>query len=129
MSMEKQKSFIRQTIAMFKGESDKALAEKNYRTARAAVAVQIAGLEAKLVNQEEKVALAEESVNKATYPTDRINDGEAYIRNIASAEEALELAKEELERIQVSMDKHRNRLKEFDKEVENFVSPAPKNEE
>ena len=75
-------NFMREVMARMKGDTPKAVAEKNYRTADAALTCQIAVLKGKQVKDENAVEDAKEALKNAQYPTDPISDTEQYIENI-----------------------------------------------
>jgi Ni,Fe-hydrogenase I large subunit len=114
---KKVNSFISQVIARMKGDTPKATAEKNYRTADAALSSQIASLKADAVKKENAVEDAEEKLTAAKYPTDAITDTEAYIGNIVRAQEALTTAEKALEATNKSMEYFTKMKAENDGEI------------
>jgi len=108
-------SFVREVIARFKGDDAQITAEKNERKARSAVKGQIAALEAAIVDEEEKVASAEEAYKEALYPTTVIKDSTVYIKGIKIGKEAVDAAKSRFEEVKDSL-KYFNELNktEFD---------------
>jgi hypothetical protein len=88
-------SFVSEVIARLKGDSPKAVAEKNFRMADSAINSQIATLKAKTVKDENMLEDAKEALKNAKYPTDPIRDTEEYIRNIVTAQEAVDKAQKE----------------------------------
>jgi len=113
---EKVKSFIKQTIATFKGETDKAVAERNFRKATAALEGQIAALKSKEVEVEEEMNTAKESLNKALYPSDAIDKAQEYINSIRSSQETVNQKEKELKDVQESAKFYKQLLEDFNKE-------------
>lgn len=87
---------MREVIARMKGDTPKAVAEKNYRTADAALTCQIAVLKGEQVKNENAVEDAEEALKVAQYPTEAISDTERYILGIQEAQEKVDAAKKKL---------------------------------
>lgn len=112
------KSYVRQTIAMFKGDTDKALAEKNYRSASSHIKVQISGIEGKMVEAEEKIELANEALKAAKFPTERISDSSSYLHGIRDAKSRLEEAQEVLNDLKEDKSFYEGLLAEYEEEVE-----------
>ena len=115
---KKAKSFINQVIARMKGDTPRAVAEKNYRTADAAIASQIASLKADLVKKENSVEDAQEKLSAAKYPTDPITDTEMYISRIVSAQESLTTAEKALQATQKSLEYFEKMKQENDSDEE-----------
>lgn len=122
--MSKVNSFLRETIARFKGDTDKVLAEKNYRTVLNGIKTQVSLLEGEQFKKEELVSQAEEDLKTAKFPTERVTDTERYFEKINSAKSRLEEAKEAVSKIKESITEYKALEAEFSAEVE-----APKEEE
>lgn len=90
-------SFVSEVMARLKGDTPKATAIKNFRTADAALSSQIASLNAKTVKDENALEDAKEKLKNAQYPTEPITDTEAYINNIIAAQEAVDVAQKTLD--------------------------------
>ena len=116
--MSKISSYVRQTIAMFKGDTDKALAEKNYRTVINGIKIQVSLLEGEQFKKEELVAQREEELKAIKFPTERISDTDYYFEKINNASNRVESAKEELQNIKEAISKYEILEKEFSAEVE-----------
>lgn len=116
--MSKVKSFIKEVLAQLTGDQDTVIAERNYRTGKATVRGQISSLETDVINQEVAVEQAEEEFLKAKYPTERIENGEAYLNSIYDAKDNLENVRAELEATKASIEYWTKLLVEFDEEVE-----------
>ncbi len=95
--------FVQEVIAKLTGDTDKAIALKNERLAKASIKGQLSALEGQLVEAEVKVENAQEKLNNAIYPTVLIESQQGYCNNIEGAQENLNEAKEELEDIQSSI--------------------------
>src|SRR3990167_819915 len=115
--MSKVNSFLRETIARFKGDTDKVLAEKNYRTVLNGIDIQVSLLKGEQFKKEELVAQAEEDLKTAKFPTERITDTDNYFSRINGAENRLNEAKEEVTKIKESIIKYETLRKEFSEEV------------
>jgi hypothetical protein len=95
--MNKVKSFIKQTVAIIKGDDAAALAEKNYRLANSAFKTELAKLEGDTVDleqslQDAKEALATRRLNGGVLITDRV----LYLTNLLNAKNAVTIAEEKL---------------------------------
>ena len=95
-TQKKVKSFVTEVIARMKGDTPKVVAEKNYRTADAAITAQIATLKADAVKKENAVEDAVEKLNAAKYPVDPITNTESYVQGIVNAQEAVNAAEKAL---------------------------------
>ena len=83
-------SFIKQFIALVKGDEVEAKAMKYWRQAESAFKVQIAALGGDLIRKEDSVSQAEEKLAKALVNGgNEINDRDQYIANLISAKESL----------------------------------------
>ena len=80
------KSYVEEVIARLEGNSDKAVAARNFRKANSAVKGQLAALEATRVDEEVALEDAQEALGNAKYPTTPIGDNQAYIQGISSAQ-------------------------------------------
>ena len=98
-TVKKGSLFVKQVVALLKGDDTEALANKIARRAISAVEVQIASLKGKIVEAEGEVETATERLHKATYPTQMFTDGASYCSGIIRAQEALDRTKEALENL------------------------------
>lgn len=113
MEAKKVTSFVKEVLARINGDTDKAIAEKNYRKADAAVRGQISSLESRKVDAEIAVETAKEELADAKYPTNLIGDNSDYIRNIVRKQERVDEAQAELEDVNESLDYFKALNKEF----------------
>ena len=114
--MSQAKSFVKEVLARFKGDTDKVVAEKNYRKASAGISGQIAALNAKLVEEEGRVEDAKEALEAVKYPTDLITDVSSYVKNIKDKQEAYDKAKGNLEGVQETLTSYKDLMAGFDQE-------------
>lgn len=98
MSVSKTKSFVKEIVALLKGDDNEATAQKILRQADSAFKTQIASLTGDTISLEDAVENAEEELRLA-----RLNHGQlignrnAYISNLLSAQNRLVDAEEALE--------------------------------
>jgi len=95
--MNKTKSFIKEFVAVVKGDDAEASAQKALRQADSALQTQIASLTGDTITLEDKVTAAKEAqvlarVNNGNVITDR----SVYVRNLLNAKNAVTVAEEEL---------------------------------
>lgn len=90
-------SFVKQFIALVKGDEVEAKAMKYWRQAESAFKVQIAALGGDLIRKEDAVAQAEENLSKQLVNHgNEITDRDNYIANLISSKEALKTAEKQL---------------------------------
>ena len=90
-------SFVKQFIALVKGDEAEIKALKIWRQAESAFKVQIAALGGDLIRKEDSVSQAEEKLAKALVNGgNEINDRDQYIANLISAKESLKQAEKQL---------------------------------
>ena len=90
-------SFVKQFIALVKGDEAEVKALKIWRQAESAFKVQIAALGGDLIRKEDSVSQAEEKLAKALVNGgNEINDRDQYIANLISAKESLKQAEKQL---------------------------------
>ena len=90
-------SFVKQFIALVKGDEVEAKAMKYWRQAESAFKVQIAALGGDLIRKEDAVTQAEENLSKRLVNNgNEITDRDAYIANLISAKESLKQAEKHL---------------------------------
>ena len=95
--MNKLNSFVKQFVAIIKGDDAEAKAAKVWRQAESAFKVQIAALGGDLIRKEDAVIQAEEKLAKALVNNgSEITDRDAYISNLISAQEALRQSQKQL---------------------------------
>lgn len=91
-------SFVKQFMAVLKGDTDEVVAQKVYRQANAALEAQIACLKGDTIAKEEALENAKENLENA-----RVNNGcliinrNAYVENLVQRKNHYEDKKEELE--------------------------------
>lgn len=113
METKKVKSFVNEVLARINGDTDKAIAQKNYRKADAAVKGQISSLESRKVDAEVALETAEEELADAKYPATLIGDNSDYIRGIVRRQEKVDEAKEELDEVNESLNYFKSLHSEF----------------
>lgn len=118
MFIKRMKSFVRETKARLKGDTNTVIAEKNHRKATAGIKQQIAALEASLIDAEGQVEESEEALAAAKYPTELITDSKSYLQGIKAAETRLEGHKDTVEDIKASIKYYKALQEGFDHEVE-----------
>lgn len=83
-------SFVKQFVALIKGDDDEALAQKVFRQADAALNTHIAILKGELINKEESLETAKENQIKALLNNGKqISDRDSYVEGILAAENAV----------------------------------------
>lgn len=90
-------SYLKELTARLKGDEAGKIAAQNERKANSAIKGQLAALNAKIVDDENTVEDKQEAYNNALYPTSKITDNQAYVRNLVNAKENLDGAKNSLE--------------------------------
>lgn len=96
-------SFVREVLARLKGDAETVIAEKNERKARSAFNGQIAALEARIVDSEDKVGEAEEAFKAAKYPVVIIGSAQSFVEGVRNAHTKWESAKDELSALKESL--------------------------
>ena len=90
-------SFVKQFIALVKGDEAEVRALKIWRQCESAFKVQIAALGGDLIRKEDAVTQAEENLAKRLVNNgSEITDRDAYISNLISAQEALRQSQKNL---------------------------------
>jgi len=106
--------FVKETIAMMKGETDNALALNNQRKAIVVCKQELTALEASKFAVDEAIISAKEKLREAKYPVTPIdaltND---YLVKIKAAKKALAAAEEHLEDIDFSIEETQEVLDEL----------------
>ena len=96
--MNKVNAFIKEFVAIVKGDDNEAKAAKTWRQCESAFKVQIASLGGDLIRKEDKVTQAEENLAKKLVNSgNEITDRDQYIANLISAKESLKQATKELD--------------------------------
>lgn len=99
MAKTKVTSFVNQFLAVVKGDSAKAQAEKVFRQAQSALNVQISSGTGDTINFEDALESAKEKLKLARVNDGRIiTDRNAYVLNLLNAKNDLIDAEEKLER-------------------------------
>ena len=90
-------SFVKQFIALVKGDETEVRALKIWRQCESAFKVQIAALGGDLIRKEDAVTQAEEKLAKALVNNgNEITDRDTYIVNLISAQESLRQSQKNL---------------------------------
>ncbi len=100
---EKAGLFVKEVLARLTGDDVSAVAAKIARKSISALEGQVAALNGKVVDDENKVEDAQDALNMAIYPTAVPTDSGQYCRNIIRAQENLDKAKEDLEATKASI--------------------------
>ena len=103
-------NFVTIVLAKLTGDKAAEIAARNEKKARAALKGQISALESEQVNLEEKVEDCKEALNNAIYCTEPITSSEAYISNIALAQENVDDAEEDLADNQLAIEYYKDLL-------------------
>jgi hypothetical protein len=108
-------SFMRQWTAFVKGDDDKALGEKNYRKAKAALQAQIHATQGQIVSLEIKLEEANARVENSIINFGKlIEDDYAYVQQLIDAEDAAKKAEKVLKEKQAYIDFLERKLSELD---------------
>lgn len=97
--MTKMESYIKEAVALIKGDDATSVATKNWRKSVSAFKVQLAAMEGNLISKEDKVENAKEVLKKALYNNGVLigdNQGDSFIQNIINAQNSVEQAEKEL---------------------------------
>ena len=98
MSVSKTKSFVKEVVALLKGDDAEATAQKILRQADSAFKTQIASLTGDTIALEDRVEDAKESVRLARLNNGQtITDRNTYVANLLSAQNRLIDAQDALE--------------------------------
>lgn len=97
MSTTKLNSFVKEFVAIIKGDDAEVRGQKNWRKAESGLKVQIASLNGDLIAKEDKVTTAQENLDKArvNFGND-IDDRDSYISGLITYQERLVKAEKEL---------------------------------
>ena len=106
-------SYMKEALAIIKGDTAEAIAAKNERKGKSAFDSQIAALKAKLVDDESAVEDAQERLKEAYYPSHIISDAKYYVQNVVEREEALEYAKSCKKQTEDSIAKYEDTIKKI----------------
>lgn len=105
MNTKTVKSFVKGFLALVKGDTDEAKAEKVFRQAQSALNTQIAILTGDSVRKEDAVSEAKEKLDNARVNNGNlINNREYYVQGILDAKNSLTDAEETLEKHQAKLD-------------------------
>jgi DNA repair exonuclease SbcCD ATPase subunit len=92
------KTFIKQFVAMVKGDDAEVMAAKVQRKAKAALDSELANLNGELVDKEQALEDAKENLAKAIINNGyEIHDRRSYVRTLLEAEQAITKAEDSLE--------------------------------
>ena len=98
MSVSKTKSFVKECIAILKGDDAEATAQKILRQADSAFKTQIASLTGDTIAIEDRLEDAKEALRLARLNNGRvISDRNSYVRNLLDAKNNVTSAEEALE--------------------------------
>jgi len=112
------KSFVKQFVALVKGDDATVVAEKNYRKAKAALETQLAIAKGDLVTYETELEDAQETVANALVNNGENigSDSEGYVGRLLNAEEAVSEAEDNLESHKLLIKFFEDKLNELDSE-------------
>ena len=108
-------SYVKEVIARMKGDTDTALAERNYRVLTAGINQQLALRESIKLELEEKIIDAKDKLAEAKYPTSKITDVSYQLTKIANATDSLNEVEADLEDVQDECKALQSLLDEFNK--------------
>lgn len=98
MSVSKTKSFVKECIALLKGDDNEATAQKILRQADSAFKTQIASLTGDTISLEDKLEDAKENLRLSRLNNGlQISDRNNYIKNLLDAKNLVTTAEEDLE--------------------------------
>lgn len=96
--MNKMNAFMKEFVAIIKGDDAEAKAAKVWRQAESGLKVQIANLEGDIINKEDAVLQAEENLANARVNYGKeITDRRSYVQNLLNAQDKLNDVTAELE--------------------------------
>jgi hypothetical protein len=96
----KAKTFVKQFVALVKGDEAEATAAKVQRKAEAAIEARLAALKGHLVDAEQKVSDSEEALTAARMNNGKqIDNREYYVDNLINTTQQIEKAKADLDNI------------------------------
>lgn len=111
--IKKGQNYVKEVLALLKGDDVKAIAAKNARKSISAIEGQLAALKAKEVDIENTIEDAQENLHLAKFQTVLITDNQAYIKNIQKAQETFDQAEQELADVKNSIEYFTQLLKSF----------------
>lgn len=111
--MSKVNRFVNKVKAILTGDKAELTAIRNAETAEQAIKLQISKLEYEGVSRNVKVDKAKERLETTKYQTTPIEDGEAWYRLVAVAEENLKQANADVAEVNRSVDYARALLAEI----------------
>jgi hypothetical protein len=98
MSVSKTKSFVKEVVAILKGDDAEATAQKILRQADSAFKTQIASLTGDTIALEDRLEDAKESLRLARLNNGRvISDRNSYVRNLLDSKNSVTSAEEALD--------------------------------
>ena len=112
------KSYVKQALHFLAGETDKVVAEQNFRSADAAVNGQVFALKSEEVQKEQALANAAKNLDEAKYPQFAIKNTSTYLASIVSAKRNLDEAQAQLDEVKESIVFFQGLSAEFNTEVE-----------
>ena len=105
MSVNKTKSFVKEVIAILKGDDAEATGQKILRQADSAFKTQIASLTGDTISLEDRLEDAKEALRLARLNNGRvISDRNSYVRNLLDAKNSVTSAEESLEAHNAKLD-------------------------
>jgi len=107
--------FVKQTIALMKGDTDEALALKNRKRAIAGIKAELTQLELLKMDAEQEVEDAEALVKAAKFPVELITDTKSYIFNLKEYLGLLETRQDALDDVNHSIEFQTGLLAEISK--------------
>ncbi len=112
--MSKTKSFLKQFVAAFNGDTTEVEAQKAYRQAKAALESQLNSLKGDLVDKEEALEQSKEELNLAYVNNGKkISDRTFYVQRLFEAKNNMTMKEE-------ALDQHKEKIK-FVEEAITFI--------
>ena len=93
-------TFIKKSIALMNGDTDKAIATENADLATSAIEVQLATKRGERTRSKSRIKQLEKAMDTAKYPTKLIENDQAYVDGIIASSVRLTDEQEELEVIE-----------------------------
>lgn len=116
---KKVKSFVREFCAVVQGNTDKQIAEVNYRKSDHALSAHIFVLKGDLITAEQLLEDAKEDLYKARHNNGKnITDRDDYVQNLISAKNNVDLQQEKCDEIKLTLEFLEEELKTINEEVD-----------
>lgn len=115
-------SYIKETLARLSGNTDKVIAERNYRFSTSALELKISEEKHKLNKLQREVEKAKEALETAKYPTYELSNEDSYLSSLRNAQNSLTQAEDNVSQnqentkfLQTVLDDYNNQVEEAPK--------------